>query len=101
MMVVAGLISEGTTIVNATQFGYATLPDWIRNKIYPISTGVVSETIGYQTFTLVGVNTWNRVAEEFYCWKGNAGVGINKSGALTAAEDLYFRIQFDLVIDLD
>ena len=101
MLVLSGIIASGTTIPNAEVIGAVGLPTWIMNKIFPVGEGNISNIISYNDFNLVGVSSYNRENEQFYIQKDSVEgkLFINKSGSLTTTEDLYFRLQFDLVID--
>lgn len=101
MIVLAGTIDNGTTIGNAITLANLNLPEWIFNKIYPAGEGSIADIISYNDFNLIGISSYDRVNEQFYLVKtsNNYYLDIRKSGALTATQDLYFRVQFDLVID--
>ena len=95
MIVIAGNVAESTTIgaVNLAMFD---LPEWIRNKIYPLWAG--GNLIEYKNVGAVAT-TYDEKQMKLYEDKTQNGLGIYLRESFVADADYAFRIQFDLLID--
>ena len=98
MLVMAGVIASGTAISGGVVLASVTLPQWIKNKIYPNAIeGIIAKSY---------LNTW----------KTGSAIGSNYASALQKVDDNYnivfwtessvtldadtaFRLQIDLIID--
>ena len=96
MLVLAGTFANGTTLGNEVLAIYR-LPEWIRNKIYPVfrssfievkDTKIYADDLGY-------------VDVSIYLEKTVSGVQIVNKDSESISTDRHFRFQFDLLIDND
>lgn len=95
MFVVAGSVANGTTLANGYSIARYTIPDYIKNKIYPVWSLYYIET---KDVSFVGED-WSRQSSGFTLGKFPNTINIAKSSSLTLTADRAFRIQFDLLID--
>lgn len=93
MLVCAGTVENGVTIANNSIIASYTLPDYIKNKIYP----VWDNNIEVKQVPMYA-SDWS--TQNLYCkfQKITAGLQI-QTGALTLTAERSFRAQFDLLID--
>lgn len=98
MLVEVLKLDNGTSLDNYDVIGTASLPNYILNKIQPIGIGT---WVSIEPFTLLdgnGVPTGDEI--NFLLTKELNGVKVWFIGeAYTATQDVYIRIQFDLLID--
>lgn len=98
MLVLAGSIANETTVPAGT-YAQFNLPEWIRNKIYPVFAGTRLEI---KEVPLYG-DDWS--TEEHYPFaialtKNNDGLAfINVNYPAVTTAERFFRVQFDLLID--
>ena len=100
MIVLAGKIASGTTL-SGGMIAPVNVPKYILDKVNYIIPGRVD--VIRQRFPLYTA-TANVIADKlFYLDKqtGNMNIGASLIDPVTASEDAYFRIQFDLLIDSD
>ena len=101
MLVLAFEVDANLTLAADTLFGYVVLPDWVYNKIYPITAGTVimyknflSRDVGgnpaYSEITMNLLKTNSRI--EIHNELAISSVGLTKKA---------IRIQYDLLIDND
>lgn len=95
MFVVAGTVANSTVIANSANIAQYTLPNWIRNKIYPVWGTYYIETKDIN-FT---ATDWSKQTSGVTLTKLTNTINITKSSALTLTANRGFRIQFDLLID--
>lgn len=99
LIVLAGTIPAESVLADGSTIARVDLPSWIVNKIYPTSGIVV--TSKKVTFFKTGV-PWVNEEKMFSLSKYNNGISIgNPFGAQTITNDSSFRIQFDLLIDVN
>lgn len=101
MLVVAGELANNTTIVDGFVLGECdNFPDWIRNKIYPSALFGIVE---FKDIRFNSTSSWASGTGQVRLRKYNGSLFIDKNNAFTndKGETLAFRIQFDLLIDMD
>ena len=76
-----------------------TLPNYILDKIYPVSSGSMGDVIETKSLTLYDANTLVNQTTSVRFKKEANGVGLYAANDLHATSKSYFRIQFDLLID--
>lgn len=99
MIVLAGKIASGTYLGGYLNIATANVPDYILNKvqrIIPTRNDVIR-----QYFDIYSLGARVLVQKLFFLDKQSNGLNIGSSSVdpVTASEDGYFRLQFDLVID--
>ena len=97
MVVYAGKITSGTTIGAGQKMIDFTLPEWILNKIFPLTPG---GTLDYKSMDMF-TDDESRLNKVEKLIKTETGLKIvnQSSGTINAAYN--FRFQFDLLIDAD
>lgn len=96
MMVLAGNISNGTTLSFATWSTLNNLPDFIKNKIVPTFDDIVEIK-----YVHAYKSDWTGQDIGFVLVKNASGVSIVETSTPTLDYDGQFRVQFDLLIDTD
>lgn len=98
MLVLVADIASGSTLSNNKYWGKFELPEWIYNKIIPVTGGTVIEYKGAGARSSGGSIVLN---DTFYISKsGNNSISIYRTGNTTATTaDATIRVQFDLLID--
>lgn len=99
MIVLAGTAVAGTTLADNTFIVYLnnTIPQWIRNKIYPIQGGLVANCV--TTFYKEN-QFWVNENKTLSLYKADDVLAIrNVVGDQTITNDSSFRLEFDLLID--
>lgn len=94
MLVCSGSVINGTTIPGGTMIEFV-LPEWIRNKIYPIYESGFIEPKTLSMYDSLLVTSQNLITSLI---KSSSGVRV-VTDSVTLTADRAFRIQFDLVID--
>ena len=101
MFVVAGEVPTGQSMASTLMVTYTDIPSWIVNKIYNVF--LADNMVEYKEMDLrnsaggnveskrlgIGKNQNNKI----YIWNFGSSQIVN--------EDRFFRIQFDLLIDMD
>ena len=95
MCVLAGTISNGTTLTFGTQLANFSLPNFIKNKIIPI----VYYLVEYKTIKCVSTSFETKDLEA-YCDKIDGGLGIYVNRTFESDADYSFRVTIDLLIDM-
>lgn len=97
MFVLAGTIDANSTISSASFGSALDLPNWVKDKII----NVWSSYIEMKTFSAID-DGWSEV-KNLTCviGKDNNEVFINSVGTFTNTLELNFRVQFDLLIDME
>ena len=93
MLVVAGNVENTTEIVANSVFGNYVLPDFIKEKIYPVWTNMIEAKI-----INLYAEDWSSQTLQFKLAKTTTGLRI-ETAALTLSKTRSFRVQFDLLID--
>ena len=94
-IVLAGEIEANSSIPDNAKLAYVPLPDWIKDKIYPVfdPTVVLQEQPFYTA-------AHNATLKNIALWKDVSGISItNNTGTYTPTAKQYFRIAFSLVIE--
>lgn len=95
MFVVAGNIANGT-VVTGLQFGITKdLPQWVKDKIYP----VVQSVLEYKTTYIYGGDYSSQAMNCALVKTDDGDLRIQVAQTLTATADRTFRISYDLLID--
>lgn len=97
MFVLAGKIDDETVLGTDSIVYEFAIPEWILDKIYPITEG--SGRIEIKTVKAVDELYSTEQSIEFGLFKEPSSITIFNHGSFTATADRYFRIQFDLLID--
>ena len=97
MLVLAGTYSNGTTLSGNDTLANYELPEWIRNKIYPVFRSTFIEVKD----TRVYADDLGYVEVSIYLEKTASGVRIVNKDSESISTDRHFRFQFDLLIDND
>jgi hypothetical protein len=95
MIVVSGVIVNGTSLTSDVKLAYITLPMWIFNKVPLLFADVVMRN----SFTIYN-DDWTSQGVTPKLIKANDRLLI-ESNAITATADRNFRFQFDILIDAD
>ena len=93
MFVICGKIDNGTNF--GGYIGIAKLPDWIMNKIRPIT----SIRVAYETFIAYSEDLTSTQNLNVSMTKDDVNNDIRFYAGLNATADRYFRVAFDLLID--
>lgn len=96
MLVLAGEIANGTSL-SIQNLGEVDLPDYIIQKISALFAGnviAINDAKGYY-------DDWNSINLQTTLMKTNTGVYFYLVQNPTATQDAHFRIQFDLLIDME
>jgi hypothetical protein len=95
MLVLAGTIEEGTTIAQSAFVTYY-VPQYILNKIYPISHNIIS----LQTIKAIAIDDYStqEIKSAFNKSSNNLSIVFDP---ITLTKRRSFRIQYDLLIDSD
>lgn len=94
MIVIAGAVASGATL-QAEKWCDLDLPDYIKNKISPVFEAVIErQTISAwnSDYTAINLNFW---------LLKYSGIQINQYETPTTTKSYNFRIQFDLLIDME
>ena len=94
MLVLAGSIAGGTTLANGQNLAAFKIPDFIKNKIYPVWASNYIERKELNLFS----NNWTAQSGIVALGKFTDLI-IQISGELTLTANRSFRAQFDLLID--
>lgn len=97
MIVYSGKISSGTIIPAGQKLIDFTLPEWILNKIFPLTNKGTLDFKSIEMFT----NDESRLSKVEKLIKTNTGVKIENQSSGTINSNYNFRFQFDLLIDTD
>lgn len=97
MVVLAGSVVANTGITAGQKFTKYSIPEFILNKIFPLTDS------GYldQKTTSFKTSGGSSLTKVFDFSKTNDGLEISLSSGGTISTDVNFRIQFDLLIDAD
>ena len=95
MIVLAGSIDNAIVLANQTVFENITIPNYILNKIQPLSSS--GELIERKSFILYG--STDEQTTKIDIRKSDNKLVIRTFGSITLNEKRYFRAQFDLLID--
>ena len=87
-------IDANTSITDNTAYANANLPQWILDKIYPITYNIVARQ-NFVVFNEGGTMTSSVATLR----KQTAYISINQYASLSPTEDKICRIAFDLLID--
>ena len=94
MFVLAGTYAENTTLTDGDVLGVANnIPDWIKDKIYPIKDPVVESSL------FEGMNSDWTTYNLTVLLNKMANMVIVKNGTITLSKAGAFRFAFDLLID--
>lgn len=96
MIVLAGSISENTTIARNQLLGTIPVPDWVKNKIYTIK-GI---GITWEEFTVIDA-TWGTQKSSILLQKNENLIQLVQDANLECETQTEFRYSFDLLIDSD
>lgn len=96
LIVLCGEIANGTTLSTA-YWATATLPDYIKNKI----SGVFATNYIEIKDTYAYYDSWESISVQNALVKNGAGLRIQQIAGSTAASTAHFRIQYDLLIDME
>ena len=97
MIVYSGEISSGTIIPAGQKLIDFTLPEWILNKILPLTDKGTLDFKNIEMFT----NDESRLSKVEKLIKTNTGLKIENQSSGTINSNYNFRFQFDLLIDSD
>ena len=95
MIVLCGDIADTTVIANRTDLAHITLPEWIMNKLIPITGTALN-----RTFTNLYASDLTTQSLTVVCSKETDYIKLYSS-SLTITADRSARIQFDFLIDND
>ena len=98
MIVLAGKLDASTTFTGGSVNAVYPLPQWIYDKIYPVYSSYLEvKQVNMRDNNLDSYNT-------NYALIKSTGTSMkiqNTSSIATSTNDVYFRVQFDLLIDTD
>ena len=97
LIVLCGEIEAGTTLSTAYWATTNNLPDFIKNKI----VGVFATNYIEIKDTYAYYDTWDSISIQNALVKHTNGLRIQQIAGSTANDFAYFRIQYDLLIDMD
>ena len=100
MFVCAGTFNNGSTLPAGTTLGTFDIPTWIYNKIYPVWGNFIEKK------TLVFIDSaWGEQTKDFCLEKpsstGTMRILTPSTVALQFTSTKSYRIQFDLLIDME
>lgn len=97
MLVLAGTMDDETELTSSSQLAYVVLPEWIKNKIYPVwaDYNIERKTIG------LVADDWSEQTTDVVLQQYGTQTRIINVSTTTLTADRGFRIQFDLLIDAE
>ena len=96
MIVIAGTIEDNTSVAPITGLAVANLPQFIKDKIYPMT----SQYLGAFNGQIVNTGTYSVTGSSVNVDKVNDGLRIDTNSTITSTDNsLVFRYQIDLLID--
>lgn len=95
MFVLAGTIDNGTSISNSQILASVELPQWIRDKIFPVWAGSFIE----RKEVSLTADDWSAQTTSIVLSKAGIYIQITNVATLNLTATRHFRLQFDLMID--
>lgn len=92
-------IPAGTAIAATDVYYNVELPTWVLNKVKTIASTLVNPSMNFTPVLSNGVSTTPAITA--YLLKQNDKLVVRAGGATAREEDIYVRIQFDILIDAD
>ena len=96
MFVLAGSITANTNVNVSSKLAQFDLPEWVRNKIYPLFEG--GFLIEYKTIIATTIS-YTQVNIPIYVDKNSTGIAFYNQSTIEESATIYFRMTCDLLID--